>query len=115
MSILYTKVKLYLEANSKTWDRDKVSLQNNSDGNGDYIAVWDVDGLAKPSDDQIASYDSAGDTAIALRDLRYKRKTEYGDIGEQLDLLYKDILANKLDTTGEWAKKIKAVKDANPK
>tara|TARA_R110000782_G_scaffold249418_1_gene336634 strand:+ start:639 stop:971 length:333 start_codon:yes stop_codon:yes gene_type:complete len=39
----------------------------------------------------------------------------YGDIGEQLDLLYKDIVADKLDTTGEWAKKIKAVKDANPK
>ena len=90
-------------------------IQNNSDDNGDYIAVWDVDGLAKPSDDQIASYDSAGDTAITLRDLRYKRKTEYGDIGEQLDLLYKDIVADKLDNTGEWAKKIKAVKDANPK
>ena len=37
------------------------------------------------------------------------------DIGEQLDLLYKDIVAGKLDTTGEWAKKIKAVKDANAK
>ena len=43
------------------------------------------------------------------------RKEGYGDIGDQLDLLYKDIVANKLDTTGEWAKKIKAVKDANPK
>ena len=38
MSTLYTKVKLYLEANSKTFDRQKVSLQNNSDGNGDFIA-----------------------------------------------------------------------------
>jgi len=119
MANLSKKVELYLEANSKDatalFRQNKVMIQNNSDGNGDYIAVWDVDGLAKPSDDQIASYDSAGDTAVTLRDLRYKRKTEYGDIGEQLDLLYKDILANKLDTTGEWAKKIKAVKDANPK
>ena len=119
MANLAKKVQLYLEANSKDatalFRQNKVMIQNNSDGNGDYIAVWDVDGLAKPSDDQIASYDSAGDTAVTLRDLRYKRKTEYGDIGEQLDLLYKDILANKLDTTGEWAKKIKAVKDANPK
>jgi hypothetical protein len=39
----------------------------------------------------------------------------YGDIGDQLDLLYKDMLAGKLDTTGEWAKAIKAVKDNNPK
>tara|TARA_X000001036_G_scaffold331290_1_gene309997 strand:- start:630 stop:989 length:360 start_codon:yes stop_codon:yes gene_type:complete len=119
MAQLSKKVQLYLEANSKDatalFKQNKVMIQNNSDGNGDYIAVWDVDGLAKPSDDQIASYDSAGDTAITLRDLRYKRKTEYGDIGEQLDLLYKDIVADKLDTTGEWAKKIKAVKDANPK
>jgi hypothetical protein len=119
MANLAKKVQLYLEANSKDatvlFKQNKVMLQNNSDGNGDYIAVWDVDGLAKPSDDQIASYDSAGDTAVTLRDLRYKRKTEYGDIGEQLDLLYKDIVADKLDTTGEWAKKIKAVKDANPK
>lgn len=119
MAQLSKKVQLYLEANSKDatalFKQNKVMIQNNSDGNGDYIAVWDVDGLAKPSDDQIASYDSAGDTAVTLRDLRYKRKTEYGDIGEQLDLLYKDIVADKLDTTGEWAKKIKAVKDANPK
>ena len=36
MAQLYTKVKLYLEANSKTWDDTKVSLQNNNDGNGDF-------------------------------------------------------------------------------
>ena len=46
---------------------------------------------------------------------RDKRKAAYGDIGDQLDLLYKDMVAGKLDTTGEWAKAIKAVKDANPK
>ena len=28
MASLYTKVKLYLKANSKTWDDTKVSLQN---------------------------------------------------------------------------------------
>ena len=41
--------------------------------------------------------------------------TTYGSIGDQLDMLYKDILAGKLDTTGTWATHIKAVKDANPK
>jgi len=44
-----------------------------------------------------------------------KRIIGYGSIGDQLDLLYKDIVAGKLDSTGEWFKKIKAVKDANPK
>ena len=48
MATIYTKTKLYLEANSKTWDNAKVSLQNNSDGNGDFIASWSYD-IAKPT------------------------------------------------------------------
>tara|TARA_R100000329_G_scaffold100915_1_gene83242 strand:- start:166 stop:486 length:321 start_codon:yes stop_codon:yes gene_type:complete len=41
--------------------------------------------------------------------------TVYASFGDQLDMLYKDIVAGKLDTTGTWAAHIKAVKDANPK
>tara|TARA_R100000329_G_scaffold45789_2_gene42951 strand:+ start:524 stop:847 length:324 start_codon:yes stop_codon:yes gene_type:complete len=41
--------------------------------------------------------------------------TVYASLGDQLDMLYKDMLAGKLDTTGTWATHIKAVKDANPK
>ena len=41
--------------------------------------------------------------------------TVYAYFGDQLDMLYKDIVAGKLDTTGTWATHIKAVKDANPK
>jgi|TARA_R100000152_G_C6716365_1_gene143058 hypothetical protein len=41
--------------------------------------------------------------------------TIYSSFGDQLDMLYKDIVAGKLDTTGTWATHIKAVKDANPK
>ena len=44
-----------------------------------------------------------------------KTGTYYASFGDQLDMLYKDLLAGKLDTTGEWATHIKAVKDANPK
>ena len=39
----------------------------------------------------------------------------YDSYGNQLDMLYADMLAGKLDTTGTWATHIKAVKDANPK
>ena len=42
-------------------------------------------------------------------------ETTYASIGDQLDMLYKDIVAGKVDTTGTWATHIKAVKDANPK
>ena len=41
--------------------------------------------------------------------------TVYSSFGDQLDMLYKDMLAGKLDATGTWATHIKAVKDANPK
>ncbi len=41
--------------------------------------------------------------------------TVYASFGDQLDMLYVDMLAGKLDTTGTWATHIKAVKDANPK
>ena len=41
--------------------------------------------------------------------------TVYASFGDQLDMLYADMLLGKLDTTGTWASHIKAVKDANPK
>ena len=44
-----------------------------------------------------------------------KRATEYAQLKEQLDLLYKDMLADKGDKTGEWFKAVKKVKDDNPK
>ena len=113
MASLYTKTKLYLEANSKTWDDTKVSLQN--DGSGDYIKTFTYDGLDKPTDEQIASYETAGNTAETLNGVLAKRAREYKELKEQLDLLYHDMVADKGDKTGEWFKHIKAVKDANPK
>ena len=41
--------------------------------------------------------------------------TIYASFGDQLDMLYADMVAGKLDTTGSWATHIKEVKDANPK
>ena len=57
------------------------------------------------------------DSAIEAEVLKTKHKVDrtYPALSEQLDLLYKDILAGKVDATGEFAKSIKAVKDAYPK
>jgi hypothetical protein len=116
MAQLYTKVKLYLEANSKTWDGTKISLVSlQNDGSGEYIKTWNYDGLDKPTDEQLASYETAGNAAETLNGVLNKRQTEYKDFGYQLDLLYHDMTAGKLDNTGEWHKHIKAVKDANSK
>ena len=105
MASLFTKVSLYLEENSKTWDDTKILLQD--DGSGPYIKEWNIDGLAKPSNSQIASYETAGNTVDANNIVRKTRKKAYGDIGDQLDEIYKDIDA--------WKARIKSIKDANPK
>ena len=41
--------------------------------------------------------------------------TRYAPTGDQLGMLYDDIIAGKLDATGSFAIHNKAVKDANPK
>jgi len=41
--------------------------------------------------------------------------TIYAPTGDQLGMLYDDIIAGKLDATGSFATHNKAVKDANPK
>jgi len=103
---LSTKVKLYLEANSKTWDDTKVSLQNDSDGKGDYIKSWSYD-IAEPTDEQLATYESSAQTEENNNVIRGTRKSAYGNIGDQLDEIFKDI-----DT---WKARIQSIKDANPK
>lgn len=110
MASLATKIKLYCEANSKTanFGQDgNVSLQDDSNGQGPYIKSWSVDGLAKPTDEQIASYETAGNTEESNNTVRATRKAAYGDIGEQLDEIFKDIDA--------WKARIQSIKDANPK
>ena len=108
MASLSTKVKLYGEANSKTIDFTKdVHLQDDSDGKGPYIASWSVDGLAQPSDSDLAAHDTAGNTEETNNTVRATRKAAYGDIGDQLDEIFKDIDA--------WKTRIQGIKNANPK
>ena len=40
--------------------------------------------------------------------------TTYDSYGNQLDMIYKDLVAGKFDTTCTWATQVKAVKDAKP-
>ena len=90
MALLFTKTKLYIEANSKTWDDTKVSLQNNSDGNGDFIASWTYVGLEKPTDEQIASYETAANAAEANAIIDATRRTQYLSWQQQMEMVYKD-------------------------
>ena len=115
MASLKSKISKYLEDNSKTYDNERHNIFLQNDGTGDYIKTWNVSGLAKPSDSQLNSYNSAADAAETLNNLLYKRRDEYGSLQSQLDKLWHDIDDGKLDKNGTWYKAVKAVKDANPK
>jgi len=115
MDNLYYKTKLYLEANSKTEAEFDSNIVLQNDGSGDYIKTWNVSGVSKPTDSQLNALASNATKELNNAVIRNTRKAAYGTIGDQLDLLYKDMLAGKGDSTGEWFKSIKAVKDANAK
>ena len=107
MAQLSTKIKLYLEANSKVYKDEVKNYLLQDDGSGAYIKAWSVSGLTKPTDSQLASYETAGNTEEKNNTVRATRKAAYGDIGDQLDEIYKDIDA--------WKARIKKIKDDNPK
>ena len=92
----------------------------------DAVAIYSDKGAFKADGTQINIVQSEIDAARVTLDaeaLAVKYKTDrttdgstiYASFGDQLDMLYKDIVAGKLDTTGTWATHIKSVKDANPK
>lgn len=86
----------------------------------DTKGAFDKDGKSVALDDSLVT---KARTEIDKEAAKVKYKTDrttngstiYASLGDQLDMLYKDIVAGKLDTTGTWATHIKAVKDANPK
>ena len=108
MANLSTKIKMYCDANgvSEIDFLKDVKLQDDSDGKGAYIKEWNLD-IAQPTDAQLSAQESAADTEEANNVVRSTRRTAYGDIGEQLDEIYKDI--------DSWKARIKSIKDANPK
>ena len=114
MADLSTKVIKYLEANGKTadelgpdWENPNVAITD--DGTGAVIKIWNADalGVARPTDEQLATYETAGNTHESNHVVRKARKRAYGDIGDQLDEIFKDIDA--------WKARIQAIKDANAK
>ena len=101
----------------------------------DAAVISDADGAFKEDGTKITLVQSAIDSARATIDAEaaateYQRKrsgtdetvdkvgttdTIYLPIGEQLDLLYKDIVAGTVTSSGGFASAIKATKDKYPK
>ena len=108
MANLSTKIKMYAAANgvAEVDFMKDVLLQDDSDGKGAYIKEWTLD-IAQPTDAQLSAQESAANTEEANNNVRATRKAAYGDIGDQLDEIYKDIDA--------WKARIQRIKTDNPK
>ena len=66
-----------------------VRLQDDSNGQGAYIAEWNLD-IAQPTDEQLASYETAGNAAEANAAIDATRRTEYLSWEQQMEMIYKD-------------------------
>ena len=106
MASLSNKIRQYV--NAEVDFTSDVLLQDDMVGgvSNPYIKEWNLD-IAEPTDAQLTEQESAANTEEANNTVRSTRRTAYGDIGEQLDEIYKDI--------DGWKARIKSIKDANPK
>ena len=108
MAQLSNKIKEYCKANgvSEVDFLNDVKLQDDSNGQGAYIAEWNLD-IAQPTDEQLASYETAANTAESNAQVDATRRQAYGSWNDQLDEIFHDIEA--------WKTRIQGIKDNNPK
>ena len=84
------------------------------DGSGAKIASWTHSKYSRPSQSALNAV-TESDYKAAIDTHKWDRANDYPDIRDQLDSLYKDIMADKVNSTGEFAVSIKAIKDKYPK
>ena len=110
MAQLSNKIKEYCKANSVSnvdFTSDVLLQDDMVDGvSNPYIKEWNLD-IAQPTDEQLASYETAANTAEANAQVDATRKQAYGSWNEQLDEIFHDIEA--------WKTRIQGIKDNNPK
>ncbi|QPZ53539.1 hypothetical protein HTVC035P_gp42 [Pelagibacter phage HTVC035P] len=108
MAQLSKKIELYCEANgvSEVDFLEDVRLQDDSNGQGAYIKEWNLD-IAQPTDEQLASFETAANTAESNAQVDATRRNQYGSWNDQLDEIFHDIDA--------WKARIQGIKTNNPK
>jgi len=108
MAQLSNKIKEYCKANgvANVDFLNDVKLVDHSDGTGVHIEHWGLS-IPQPTDEQLASYETAANTAESNAQVDATRISQYGSWGDQLDEIYHDIEA--------WKTRIQSVKDNNPK
>ena len=110
MAQLSTKIKEYCKANSVSnvdFTSDVLLQDDMIDGvSNPYIKEWNLD-IAKPTEAQLASYETAANTAESNAQVDATRRQAYGSWNDQLDEIYHDIDA--------WKARIQGIKTNNPK
>ncbi len=109
MANLSSKVVEYCKSNgvNSVDFLEQVLLQDNSDGAGPFIAEWNLD-IAQPTDEQLASYETAANTAESNAQVIATRKSLYGSNEQQIA----NIIENGLEAEQARVAQIKA---DNPK
>ena len=105
MTQLTNKIKLY--ANREVDFTKDVRLQDNSDGNGVFIAEWNLD-ISKPTMAQLDTYETQATTYENNQKIIATRKSLYGAWDKQLEEIYD----NGIDS---WKARIANIKLNNPK
>ncbi len=108
MAQLSNKIIAYANANgvSEVDFQNDVKLQDDSNGQGAYIKEWNLD-IAQPTAEQLASYETAANTAESNAQVDATRRQAYGSWNDQLDEIFHDIDA--------WKARIQGIKTNNPK
>tara|TARA_Y100001968_G_scaffold13444_1_gene10969 strand:- start:628 stop:948 length:321 start_codon:yes stop_codon:yes gene_type:complete len=104
MNLLNKKIELYL--GRKPDFIDEVQVVDDGKGNLS-IDVWNAKDKAKPTDEQLNTFTDEATKLVNNNKIRATRKNLYGDIGDQLDEIFKDIDA--------WKTRIQKIKTDNPK
>jgi len=112
MAQLSNKIKEYCKANgvSEVDFLNDVKLQDDSNGQGVYIAEWNLD-IAQPTQAQLDALETEAQAEENLQSILNTRATAYPSIQEQLDMQYWD----KVNGTTNWEDAIAKVKLDNPK
>ena len=107
MAQLSNKIKEYCKANGVDEVDFSEDVQLVDVGEGAYINIWNLD-IPKPTDEQLASYETVANTTEVNAEIIATRKKLYGSWESQLEEIYD----NGIDS---WKNRITQIKADNPK
>lgn len=94
------------------WNADSIVVYKSGKW---HIQQWLSSSIAQPTTEEIIAEIPNYQAELDKTYYKEQRRPEYPSVKEQLDSLYKDIVAGTVTTSGAFATAIKVVKDKYPK